>query len=223
MFYWDWGGAERDLARATELDPSSAMAHFWYSFFLMSMTRHDEAIAEIQRALELDPLSPLVNTALWLTLFYAHQYGESITQLEKTLEVDANYMPAHLFLGYSYALKGMYAEAISECHKGRDLSPTDPLTLTMLGYVYALSGNRSEASKVLEQLKAQSRRVYVNPVYVAWIYAALRENGGAFEWLNKGYQERSSQMCAVKTEIALDNLRTDPRYQELLRRMRFPD
>jgi len=223
IFEWDWEGAERELARATTLDPGSAMAHFWYSFFLVTMERFDECMAEVRRAQELDPLSAYMNTSLGLWSLYARQYDEGVRQLQKTIQLDPNYMYARLILAYGYALKGMYGEALSECEKARKLAPSDQTVLTMLGWVYAVSGRHSEARTVLAQLEQQSTRSYVDPVWVAWIYAGLRENDRAFEWLEKGYLERSGQMFAVKTELAWESLRSDARFKDLLSRMRFPE
>ena len=213
----DWSGAEVDFKRAIELNPNHATAHHWYAEYLASVTRHDEAIAEIERAQELDPVSLIVHTEVGRHFYYARQYDRAIEQLRKAVEMDPNFARAHQYLGRTYVKKGMYEEAVAECQKAWQLDNT-PRTLGFLGYAYAVSGKRAAAQKVIEELKGESKRRYVSPYWITVVYAGLGDTDGALEWLEKLYEERSGFLIFLKVEPIFDSLRSDPRFTDLLRR-----
>jgi eukaryotic-like serine/threonine-protein kinase len=218
---WDWSGAEREFQRGIELNPSYATAHHWHAVALMMMGRSEEAIAENKRALELDPLSLIINRTLGGVFYIARQYDQAIEQLRKTLELDPNFVLAHDQLGLAYLQKSMYKEGIAECEKELVISPGNTLVLATLGYAYAVGGRRAEAQKVLDQLNEMSKQKYVPAVFVAQIYAGLREKDNAFAWLKKAYEDRSigGSVVATKVNPTFDPLRSDPRFADLLRRM----
>ena len=214
---WDWSGAEREFQRALEINPSSVTAHRLYGLALGQTGRFEEAIREVKRALELDPLSLPNNHALGLGFFGARQYDQAIEQERKTLEMDPNLIFAHLYLGLSFVQKSMYKEAMAEFEKTLVISPGNTSGLAGLGYAYAVTGRRAEAQKVLDQLTDLSKQKYVSAVFRAYIYAALGEKDKAFEWLEKGYEDRSTY--TIKVDPFFDPLRSDPRFADLLRRM----
>jgi tetratricopeptide (TPR) repeat protein len=214
---WDWTGGEKEFQRAIELNPGYAEAHRQYGVALREMGRLGEAIAEHKRALELDPLSLVINRALGLDFYDARQYDQAIEQERKTLELDPNFLQAHDTLGSAYVQKSMYKEGTAEFEKELAISPSYAVALSWLGYADAVAGRRAEAQKVLDQLNDLSKQKYVSPIGRARIYAGLREKDQAFEWLEKGYEDRS--IPALKVEPALDPLRSDPRFADLLRRM----
>jgi len=221
-YEWDWLGAEREFKRAIELNPNYATAHHWYSDYLEQMGRHDEAITEIKRAQQLDPLSLIINAVVGRRFRSARRYDEAVEQLRKTLEMDPNFAVAHWLLGDAYEQKGKYESAIAEYQKGRSASGGSVYLVAALGHVYAAAGNRREALKILGELKELSKRTYVSPLSIGSIYNALGDKDQALEWLEKAYQDRAAGMTDLKLDPMPDPLRSDPRFQNLLRRMNFP-
>jgi TolB-like protein/Flp pilus assembly protein TadD len=219
---FDWQGAEREFKRAIELNPGYATAHQWYAFQLSRWGRLEESIAESKRALELDPLSLIINLNLGRMLYHARRYDQALQQLRKTLEIDPNFSWTHFQLGLIYEQKGMYEEAIAEQQKSVSSSEVNSIRLGALGRAYAVAGKRNEALKVVEQLKALSKQRYVEPTSIAQVQIALGDKDEAFKWLEKAYQERSIGVPALKTDARFDKIRSDPRFQDLMRRMGLP-
>jgi serine/threonine protein kinase/Flp pilus assembly protein TadD len=220
QYDWDWSGGEKEFQRAIELNPAYATAYQWYGETLSHTGRLEKAITEYTQALELDPLSLAINRELGRAFYLARQYDQAIEQLRKTLEMDPNFVLAHLFLGQAYVQKSMYKEGIAEIEKELVISPGDPYALSGLGYTYALAGRRAEAQKVLNHLDELSKQKYVHAGFLVVIYVGLGEKGKAFEWLEKGYEDRSLEIGpGIKVDPTLDPLRSDPRFQNLLRRM----
>ena len=214
---WDWSGAEREFQRAIQLNPSYATAHQWYGNELEYMGRREESIAEHKRALELDPVSLPANRTLGDAFYLARQYDQAIKQFRKTLELDPNFVLVHSSLGYVYLQESMYNEGIAEFEMELVISPGNSEVLSGLGYAYAVAGRRADAQKVLDKLNEISKQKHVSAGPVAQIYVALGEKDTAFEWLKKGSEDRS--IFTVKLDPAYDPLRSDPRFQVLVRRM----
>ncbi|MGA7791773.1 MAG: protein kinase [Candidatus Acidiferrales bacterium] len=214
---WDWSGGERELQRAIELNPRDATAHEFYGVALYRMGRVKEGIAESKRALELDPLSLINSRNLGVAFYAARQYDQAIDQFRKTLELDPNFLAAHQWLGNAYVQKSMYKEGIAEIEKDLAIFPNYPLSLSWLGYAYAVAGRRANAETALDQLNELSKQKHVPAVDRARIYAGLGEKDKAFEWLEKGYEERS--IVGINVQPPFDPLRSDPRFTDLLRRM----
>ncbi len=223
-FYdWDWSGAERESQRAIELNPRYATAHQWYGDALIQMGRLQEAIAEEKRAVELDPFSLVINRDLGDALYLARQYDQAIEQYRRTLELDPNFITVHGGLGAAYLHKSLYKEGIAEYEKELAISPHSAYALAGLGYANAVTGRRAEAQKLLDQLNQLSKQEYVPAVFRAQIYAGLGEKDQAFEWLEKSYEDRSiANLAEIKVDPQFDPLRSDPRFQDLLRRMKLP-
>jgi TolB-like protein/DNA-binding winged helix-turn-helix (wHTH) protein/Flp pilus assembly protein TadD len=221
---WDWTSAEKEYKRAIELNPRYAVAHQWYGGYLAVMGRSDEAIAERKRAVELEPLSPIINFELGLAFYYARDYDLAIEQFQKTLELDQNFPATHNFLPAAYEQKGMYSEAIAEFKKAIPLTGKSEWTLSKagLGHVYAVTGKKSEARTVLDELKQASEQEYVPANSIALIYAGLGEKDQAFAWLDKAYEQRAFQLQWIKLDPRWDSLRSDPRFQDLMRRLGLP-
>ena len=155
-------------------------------------------------------------------LLFAGKYDQSIEQTKKALELDPNFWWSYQILGLAYERKKQYAEAIAALEKAR-LVDVNPTSMGYLGYVYAAAGKKAEAQNVLEELKELSKTRYVSPYNVACIYAGLNDRDQAFEWLERAYQERESFMTLLESETVLDNLRPDPRFKGLLKRMNLPE
>jgi TolB-like protein/Flp pilus assembly protein TadD len=219
---WDWAGAEKEHKRAIELNPGYATGHNFYAQYLIYMGRHDEAIAEIKRAQELDPLSPMINAIEAFVLFFARRYDEAIAQCRKTLELNAGFLPAHLYLGWAFEQKKLYNEAISEYQKAVALEEDSPALAAELARGYAAAGRRTEALKIVSDLRDLPQKRYVSPYRTAQVYIALGDADQAFVWLEKAREEREYYFIILKVDPRADPLRSDPRFQDLLRRMNFP-
>jgi DNA-binding winged helix-turn-helix (wHTH) protein/TolB-like protein/lipopolysaccharide biosynthesis regulator YciM len=216
-FDWDWAGAEKAYQRALELNPNNADVHQWYGRYLSVLGRFDAAEAELKRALQLDPLSPVINLGLGEALYYARQYDQAIKQFVATLELDSNYPFARWLMGKAFMQKANYPEAIAVIQKevagngGRH-----PALLSVLGRAYALSGRRDEAQQLLTELTERAVRSGVN---VAPLYLALGENEQAFALLEKESERRGIRTILLRVEPEFDSVRSDPRFQDLLRRV----
>jgi TolB-like protein/Tfp pilus assembly protein PilF len=216
---WNLSDANREFQRAIALNPNYPTAHHWYGCNnLLVMARFDEAIAEGHRAQELDPFSLIINADLGYDYIYARRYDQAIEQLRKTIEMDQSFYYAHRLLGQAYELKGSFPEAFAEYQRAKRMSD-DPLVLAFLGHAFAASGQRDEALKTLNQLTEISRQRYVSAYSVAMVYAELGEKDQALNWLEKGYQERATKMAFLKIDPFFDNLRSDPRFADLVRRV----
>jgi TolB-like protein/tetratricopeptide (TPR) repeat protein len=219
---WDWSGAEKEFKRALELNPSYATSHQWYAEFLAEMGRSDEAVDEIVRARELDPLSLIVNTVVGEILYESRQNDQAMQQLKKTLELDPNFAEAHRLLGETYLQLSRHDEAVSELQTALALSGSSVQNEAFLGQAYGLAGRKNEARAVLGRLKAHSAQAYVSPADLSLVYAGLGENDQALRLLEEAYKRRLPSMVNLKVDPGLDNLRPDPRFQNLLRRVGFP-
>lgn len=215
---WDYANAERQFKRAIELNPNYSTAYQFYGVHLLAVGQTDAAIAQTRRALELDPLSILNNSQLGRCLYLARRYDEAIEQGKRTLELDATSASAQAYVGQSYAHKGMLAEATAELQKSVEMSKARPEMKAALGYAYALSGNRNEARQIIGELAALNRESSFVSYHIATIHAGLGEKEQALTWLERAYLERDIFMAVrLKTDPKLDNLRADPRFQNLLR------
>jgi adenylate cyclase len=216
-YEWDWAGAEREFRKACELNPGSSDAHWMYAVYLTAMTRFDEAASEAKRARQVYPFSPMINhLGAWVSM-NARRFDEAIAQFKSTLEIEPGYEPAHSWLAQCHTLKGMYPEAYREFNAAGKASG-DPT----LGYLDAATGKKREALKALEALKQAAKHEYVDPYNVAVLYCGLGDKDGAVACLEKAYADRSASMPQMKMEPWFDPLRSDPRFQDLLRRMNFP-
>jgi TolB-like protein/tetratricopeptide (TPR) repeat protein len=230
---WDYSAAEREYKRALELDPNSSIAHSYYSFLLVDLGRTEQALKEIRRARELDPLSlDIADNAGW-RLLSSRRYDEAVAQFRSVLEMNPNYRRARWGLARTYELKGMYKEAISECLKIPALPNIDPFTkahfkrrCSLYEKIYATSGgerfNRSWFQSARQEIKDGINRD--DDAYsIATLYAETGENEKALDLLERAYARHDSELLQLKVDPRLDSLRSGPRFQDLLRRMNFPE
>jgi TolB-like protein/DNA-binding winged helix-turn-helix (wHTH) protein/Tfp pilus assembly protein PilF len=219
---WDFEGAEREFKRAIELNPNYATAHHWYSHYLMQVGRTVESLAQARLAQELDPLSPFINNGLARQYYLSRQYDKAIAQCQVVLQMDSAYLPARTQLALAYEQKGMLTEAVSAMEQARKLAgeKTDlPMVHALLAHAYALAGRRANAQSELNVLMAIGQKRYVPPSYVAVVYLALGDKNKAFDYLNKSYQDRSEQLLYLGVEPVVDPLRSDPRFDALLKQV----
>lgn len=219
QYEWNWREGEKDYRRAIELNPNYSVAHHFYAdSHLAAMGKTDEAIAELRKAHELDPLSPIIESDLGRHLCIAHRYDEAIAQFRKILEVNPDFVLAHDYLSQVYERESLYPEAIAEMQKIKTVDSA-PYTRAQLAHIYALAGRTREARQIVDELKETSRRTYVDPWTIAYIYVALGQKDLAFLWLEKAYAVRSPGMTGLKFDPYWDPIRGDPRFQSLLRRV----
>jgi TolB-like protein/tetratricopeptide (TPR) repeat protein len=214
---WDWSAAENQYRRALELDPNST--HTSYAHLLSNTGQHAEALAEIKRARELDPLALVTDALEGQFLIHAGRTDEALDKLRKTMELEPNFWMPHFFAASAYIEKGMYAEAITESNKERELLGVN--TIPFGAYALAKSGKQAEARAVLEELLKLSATKYVPPYNIALIYNALEERGNALTWLEKAYEQRDPKMTFLKVEPKWNNLRNEPRFIDLMKRMKL--
>ena len=213
---WDWGASENELRRALELDPNGADSHLLYAHLLSNTGRHAEALAEAKRARELDSLNLRINALEAQFLIHAGRTDEALVRLQQTLDMDSNYFLAHLYASSAYIEKGMYSEAIGEARRAREISGArSTYSEAFLGYALAKSGKEAEARSVLGGLLKSSAEGY----HIALIYNGLGQHDEALTWLERACAQRNKGIVFLKVEPKWNNLRSDPRFQDLLRRV----
>ena len=218
-YEWDRRAAERGFKRAIKLNPGYATAHLWYAVTLAAMERLDEGIQEIKRAEELDPLSLPINTNLGWLYYLARQYDKAVEQYLKTLELDPNYALARRRLGQAYEQMQEYDKALAEFETALSLSKADTETIAAIGHLYAVSGKDREARRVIRELIDMAGDRYIPSYFIARILIGLGERDGAFEYLERAYEERYGFLSYLKVEPLFDSLRSDERFIELARRV----
>lgn len=221
LYDWDFSGAEREFLRAIALNPNSINAHALYADFLNAMGRPDEAIAERRRNQERDPLSTAALGGLAAELFWAGHYDEVIEITRKELAVDPNSWAGRLYLGLALTQEHQFPEAIAELGKAVEAS-NEPTWIAFVADAKALSGDKAGARKILSDLQKLSLRTYVSPWWLAIIYSDLGDKDKAFFWLEKCYQGREHDLVFSKVWPMLNDLHSDPRYQDLMQRVGLP-
>jgi tetratricopeptide (TPR) repeat protein len=219
---WNWKQSEEEFRRAIELNPNYATAHQWYSYYLTAMLRFPEAVEQAEAAQQIDPLSLSINATLATRYRHAGRDDDAIQLDRRTLEMDPNFIPAHFSLAAVYEQQGSWQEAIGEYKKVIELSPGDPSAIAALGYIYARSGQKADARNIVGQLTGISKQHYVPSFEIATIYAGLSDADNAMSWLEKSYRQRESQMPFIKSDDRFSSLHSDPRFQDLIRRLSFP-
>jgi len=216
---WDFAGAEQEFKRALALNPSDADVRHEHAHYLMAMGRLAESEAESKRAVELDPVGDGLNSCLCWHSFAARDYDEAVRLAAKFLKSQPDDPWERTILGWTYEQKRMPDQAIVEFKRAVEVTKGDPFFVAALGHAYAVAGNRREAEKVLQTLSERAKKSYVSPFDVALIYAALGEKDKAFALLDKAVAEHSTFLVYTKWEPRLDPLRSDPRFQDLLKRI----
>jgi eukaryotic-like serine/threonine-protein kinase len=204
---WRWNEAEPEFRRALELNPNSAGAHYFYAFsFLVPEKRIDQALEEFRVALSLDPLSSIINTNYATVLMVAHRYPESLAQYQKTLERDPNFGPAHYKLSQLYATTGQFAEAVNEFRKLREIP-----------------GSWSPDAQGYNRLTLAAPAEDDDVSAIAVSFGVLGDRNKALEYLEKAFSNEDDELIFCIRYPALDPIRTDPRYADLMKRLGLPE
>jgi eukaryotic-like serine/threonine-protein kinase len=221
-FDWDWAGAEHELKRAIELNPSSADAHLLYEGYLVTRERVDDALLQTNLAHQLDPLSLRFLTEAQFIHIIARRYDEAIALGHHSIDMEPASAPAYANNGLAFAQKGDFRNAFKDLNTALRLEDR-PVNRLFLAHVQALAGDRSGAKRQLAQVKAMSTGRYLCPYEVATAYASLDENNEAFRWLQKALSDRVDCMLWLGSEPWMDKLRQDARYRELLDQVGLPN
>jgi tetratricopeptide (TPR) repeat protein len=219
---WHWLEAQKEFKRSLQLGPAYPTASHWYAEYLMTMGRHDEAIAKIKHSQELDPLSLIINVAVGWSLYMGRRYDEAIEQLRRTVELERGYPVTHWILGLAYRKTGRYEMAITEGENGVALSGGSPLMRAALAHTYGTAKKTKEALEILDSLTELAKQKYVAPYFLAGIHIGIGEKGHAFEYLERAYEEKSHWLIYLHMDPSMDTLRDDPHFQDLLRRVGLP-
>ena len=219
-FDWDFDSAGKEFQRAIEINPGYATAHHWNAMNLGLVGRPKEALVEMRKAENLDPLSLIINADLAEFLLLTHSYDESVKQSRKIIEMDSTFAIGHKQLGDAYLLKQMDKEAVAELQKAVQLSGGSPICIADLARAYVASGKINEAVKLLSDLKESSNAGFTNAPQIAMIYASMGDNDQAMHWLERAYEERFNPSILLRS--GFDPLRSDPRFEELMRRIGLP-
>jgi TolB-like protein/DNA-binding winged helix-turn-helix (wHTH) protein/Flp pilus assembly protein TadD len=215
---WDWQTAGKEYRRAIELNPNYATAHHWYAEHLAFLGRFDEALRESERASQLDPLSLIIAADHAVILYYSRQYDRSIEQFRAVLDMDPSFSRASM-MTEAYVEKGLFKDALAFMERRRRLVDDGPWTWATLAYVYGRSGQPVQARSALMKLEELNRHQQIDPAPFLSAYIGMGDKDQSFAWLEKAYSQHSNAMTALKVEPSYDRLRSDPRFQDLMRRV----
>jgi tetratricopeptide (TPR) repeat protein len=218
---WDWQTAGKEYRRAIELNPNYATAHHWYAEHLMWLGRFDEALRESEQARQLDPLSLIIATDNGAILYFSRRYDRAIEQCHTVLRKDPNFgrdRAAGIII-YAYVEKGMFEQALADVEILRRFYGEGPWHWSLLAYIYGRAGQLEKARRELEKLERLSRNESLNPVIMLWAHLGMGNKEEALADLEKAYSEHLNNLTTLKVDPAFDSLRSDPRFQDLLRRV----
>ena len=216
---WRWAEAEAEYKRAISLNPNYPTAHHWFSIYFRTKGQIDDAMREIRRAQELDPLSPVFSVNVGEIYLLQNDINSAIEQSQRIIELDPGFPYAHDVLGAAYLKQQRYQEAKAEFLKAVELSGRASQVLSHLGYCYAVTGRRVEALAILKELEEKYARRESIGQYAADVYAGLGDKDQAFAWIEKDFQQHSGRLPEMTWRFGFEDLRSDPRYADLVRRM----
>ena len=222
LYDWHWQNAEKEFKRSLELNPTYPTANHWHAEYVMTMGRHAEAIAQMKSSQQLDPLSLIINVAIGWAHYMARRNDEALEHLLQTVDLDPNYPVTYWILGLVYRTTGRYDLAISEGEKGVRLSGGSQMVLASLAHSYGKAGRPEEATQILGDLTELAKQKYVAPHFFAGIYIGLGENDRALDYLEKSYEDHSHWLIYLHFDPTMDDLRNEPRFQDLLKRVGLP-
>jgi tetratricopeptide (TPR) repeat protein len=219
---WDWVSGERAFRRAIELNPNYPDPRAYLSHLLYMIKRPEEAMAQIKRALELDPLNSLFRAIYAMDLMYSRRYDDAVALLRDTLKASPNDLVALSTLRSAYHMKKMYNEAL-EVWKVSYAARGDHEAEEVLARGFAENGYQGALQRVAEMLIARSQNTFVTPWQIGTLYTRAGMNQEALEWLEKAYEAHDPNMPYLSVDPIFDDLRAEPRFQDILRRMKLPE
>jgi DNA-binding winged helix-turn-helix (wHTH) protein/TolB-like protein/Flp pilus assembly protein TadD len=225
-YFWyerDWSSAEQEYLKAIDLDSKNALAHLSYAHLLSNLGRHQEAIDEIQKSLDLEPTNLYSMMIQGQILTFAGHYDDALQALNRVIAIDPNLWAAHLFLCRVYAQKGMHDDAIKEGERAKKLNEGYAEATSMIAYSMARSGNPDGARRILSEMEDRAKTLYVPAYTIANIYNALGDKEKALTMLELSFEKKDALMVFLKVEPKWNNLRSEPRFLELMKKMNFND
>lgn len=216
---WKLAEGEAEAKRAIELNPNYATAHHWYSRLLRSLNRNDEAWAEIKRANDLDPLSLVIINNIAEQYIDRGDLKSAIEECQRVIDLDSNFWAGHLTFGIALVKLGRYDEALGAGQRSMQLTKRSNASLAFIGHVYGRMGKRAEAEGVIKELEERYAKQEADARDLAVVYAGLNDKDQAFNWLEKAFADHSTFLVILRLEPSLDPLKSDPRWNELLKRV----
>jgi eukaryotic-like serine/threonine-protein kinase len=222
MFYdYDWATAEREYKRAIELNSNYDIVREVYSYQLVALGRFDEGIRMAQRGLENAPASVVLSADLAQAYYLARRFDDASRQAQKSFELDPNHYAVPVLLSQLYEAQGMHDAAIRECQKAIAMVGRTSIILSFLGRAYAESGRRNDAIKIINELNERAKNEYISPYDLAIIYVGLRDMERAMEYLARAHDDRAGWIINLNVDPLFDPIRSDPRFKELVHRMKL--
>lgn len=223
-YHWKWEEAEAGYELAIELNPDHADTHLWYSWLLLALGRRDAAFDEIEQTMsivqETDPHRLVaVHTTRAAAYYFGREYQRAVDECEKAEQLDPQYFMLHFIAGRAHMRLNNYAQAIAHLKASRTGTGEFPLMDAALGLAYAVSGKKGLTAKMAEQFKAAAKKRYIPPTYFGMLFAGLGDKDKAMTWLEKAYDDRADGLTWLNVEPMLDEVRNDPRFQDLIRRI----
>jgi len=222
MHEWKLAGAGEEFARGLALNPNMTSIYFAYAEYLAALGKYDQSSAELRKALKIDPLSAEILMLCGFPLYLKHDFEAALAANRAAMKAHPNFWAPYMENGYAYMAEQRFPEAIADFEHARALNPGATLTLSGLAAARAGSGNPAEARNILAQLKKMMTERYVAPFDIAVVYLALGERNQALDWLEKAYQDQSEMMLFLEMYPPMADLRGDPRFQDIVRRVRVP-
>ena len=222
FFDWNFEAAEAQYQQALEINPRYATTHHYRALQLVAMGRFDEGIEAVRRALELDPLTLIFNATLGGLLYFARRFDESLDQHRRTIEMDKSFPLTYAYMSGPLIQKGETGQAVDFCRKAYELSGESSYASSMLAYSLSAAGKHDEARRTIDELVSLSATRYVSSYHIALPYAGLGDADHAIIWLEKAFEERDNWMVWLGVHPGFDAIRTDPRFQALIRRVGLP-
>ena len=219
-YYWNWDGAAKAFDRSLELNPNYAEGHRAKAVFLLTLRRHEDALAAARRAQALSPRSPIINTEMAAALMRVGRYDDARAQTQRTLELDAGYSRAYTQLGIIAGLQGDFDQAVVETERAVAMEQRGGAP--WLGFAYGRAGRRADALKILAELEKAAPQMTRAPQALAIVHLGLGQHSEALRWLERAVEERSIEVLGFSGPI-FDLLQGEPRFRELLRRMNLED
>ncbi len=220
---WDWPAATRHLEQAMALNAAAVNEVAAYPFYLTIAGRQDEAISVARRASELDPVSAARSHTLSVQLLLARHFDEAISECRRTIELDRDFSVAYEVLAGALAAKGLYRDALPFAEKAVELSPHNAMSRAYLGYIYGRLGTRARALGIVDELTTASKERFIPALSFAVVFTGLGQKDQAFAWLDKAYEQRFNRLAYLKREPVWDSLRSDSRFDDILRRIGLPE
>jgi TolB-like protein/Tfp pilus assembly protein PilF len=223
-YHWNWQAAEAGYKRAIELNPNYAPAHYWYSRMLLALGRREQAFREIEETQriveETDPHRLVaVHATRAQAYYFGREFQRAVDECEKAVQLDPNHFMVHYILGRAYRRLGQGEKAIAELKAAHECADDAPLVDAVLGLAYATDGKMDDAQKMMASFKTAAKKRYIPPTYFGILLAGLGDKDQAFKWLEKALTERADGLTWLNVEPMLDDLRDDPRFHDLVRRV----